>query len=82
MTEPPACKPFEGRTVLVTGSGRNIGRAIALAFARGGTDVVDGHRDENAIERVAEDVRELGTGALAILADVGDAAGRSTSRWI
>ena len=68
-------KPFAGRTAIVTGSGQNIGRAIALAYARGGANVViNGHRNQGAIEAVAEEARALGVVALAILADVGDPA--------
>ena len=68
-------KPFAGRTAIVTGSGQNIGRAIALAYARGGANVViNGHRNQGAIEAVAEEARALGVEALAILADVGDPA--------
>ena len=68
-------KPFAGRTAIVTGSGQNIGRAIALAYARGGANVViNGHRNQGAIEAVAEEARSLGVEALAILADVGDPA--------
>jgi NAD(P)-dependent dehydrogenase (short-subunit alcohol dehydrogenase family) len=71
----PAHKPLQGRTALVTGSGRNIGRAIALAFARDGANVVlNGHRDRAALDDVAEAARALGAQAQVILADVGDAA--------
>jgi len=66
-------KPLEGRTALITGSGQNIGKAIALAFARLGANVVlNGHRKQAAIDDVAEEARGLGVGALAILADVAD----------
>ncbi len=52
---------------------RNIGKAIALAFARLGANVVlNGHRKQAAIDDVAEEARGLGVGALAILADVAD----------
>ncbi len=66
---------FAGKTVLVTGSGQNIGRAVILAFARMGANVVvNGHRNQSAIDTVAEEARALGVGALAVLADVGDPA--------
>lgn len=68
-------KPFAGRTALITGSGQNIGRAIALAFARLGANVVlNGHRNQAAIDAVAAEVRTLGANALAVLADVADPA--------
>jgi NAD(P)-dependent dehydrogenase (short-subunit alcohol dehydrogenase family) len=68
-------KPFAGRTALITGSGQNIGRAIAIAFARLGANVVvNGHRNQAAIDAVAVEVRALGANALAVLADVADPA--------
>jgi NAD(P)-dependent dehydrogenase (short-subunit alcohol dehydrogenase family) len=73
MPDNLSTRPFQGRTALVTGSGQNIGRAIALAFARDGANVViNGHRNQDAIEAVAEEARGLGAGAIAVLADVGD----------
>jgi 3-oxoacyl-[acyl-carrier protein] reductase len=72
-------RPYEGRTALITGSGQNIGRAIALAFARGGANVViNGHRNQEAIDKVAAEARALGVGAISVLADVGDPAAVQT----
>ncbi len=64
---------LEGKTALVTGSGRNIGRSIALALAREGADVVVNARSNQAdVESVAAEVKELGRNALPLLADVGN----------
>jgi 3-oxoacyl-[acyl-carrier protein] reductase len=68
-------RPLHGRTALVTGSGRNIGKAIALAFARDGANVVlNGHRDRAALEQVAHEVTSLGAQAYIAMADVSDAS--------
>ena len=59
------------RSAIVTGSGRNIGRAIALALARQGVSVVvNGHRDRAAVESVAKDIADAGGRALPFMADV------------
>ena len=72
MTGPAtAARPLAGKTALITGSGRNIGRAMALAFADAGANVVvNGHSISTAIKAVADEARERGVQALAIMADV------------
>ncbi len=63
--------PFAGRTAIVTGSGRNIGRAIAFALAEGGANVVvNGHRDREAVDRVVREIEGAGGRALGVMADV------------
>ncbi len=66
-------KTFENKIVLVTGSGRGIGREIALHFARQGADVVvNFFRNRAPAEATAEAIRQLGRRALLVKADVGD----------
>ncbi|MFO0186806.1 MAG: SDR family NAD(P)-dependent oxidoreductase, partial [Alphaproteobacteria bacterium] len=60
------------KTALITGAGRNIGRAIALDLARMGFNVViNGSRNRDACEKVAAEARALGVEALVAMADVG-----------
>ena len=62
-----------GKVALVTGSGRNIGRATVLEMAHRGTDVVVNARtNRQEAESVAEEARAMGVRAMALLADVGD----------
>jgi len=60
---------LDGRIALVTGSGRGIGRAIALKLAGDGATLVVNDLNE-AAEAVAEEIRSVGGKAQAILADV------------
>lgn len=70
---PPPARFLVGRTAIVTGSGRNLGRGIALGFARAGANVVlNGHRDMAALEAVAREVEAAGAQALCVMADVTD----------
>jgi gluconate 5-dehydrogenase len=62
-----------GKVAIVTGSGRGIGRAIALALAEAGADVVLTSRTREEIENVASEVRKLNRRALPIVADVSQA---------
>lgn len=62
-----------GKVALVTGAGKNIGRAIALTLARDGAKVVvNGRADAAAIAAVAAEIRAAGGSAEAVLADVSD----------
>ena len=64
---------LEGNTALVTGSGRNIGRAIILKLAEEGANVVVNARsNREEAESVAAEARALGVEALPFLADVSD----------
>jgi NAD(P)-dependent dehydrogenase (short-subunit alcohol dehydrogenase family) len=60
---------LRGKVAVVTGGGSGIGRAIALAYAREGAGVAVVDRDGGAAERTAS---EAGSGARAIVADVGE----------
>jgi 3-oxoacyl-[acyl-carrier protein] reductase len=63
------------KTALITGAGRNIGRAVALALAGQGMNVViNGSSDQGACDRVADEARALGVEALVAMGDVGDRA--------
>ena len=64
---------FSEMTALVTGSGRGIGRAIALRLARDGADVVvNFFRNRKPAEETAAEIRELGRRAVVVKANVGD----------
>lgn len=65
-------KGIEGKVALVTGSGRNIGRATVLKLAAEGVNVVVNARsNEQEANAVVREARELGVKAMAILADIG-----------
>jgi 3-oxoacyl-[acyl-carrier protein] reductase len=70
-----ASKPLAGRVAIVTGAGRNIGRATALMLAEDGAAVVVNARSNQAeADAVVAEIARNGGKAFAALADIADAA--------
>jgi 3-oxoacyl-[acyl-carrier protein] reductase len=66
---------LQGKSALITGASRNIGRAIALAFAAEGADLVLNTRvNGDELDAVAADCRKAGVRVVPALGDIGDAA--------
>ena len=66
---------LEGKTALITGASRNIGREIALTFAREGADLILNTRiNQTDLDEVTSECREMGVKTHSILADVSDSA--------
>jgi NAD(P)-dependent dehydrogenase (short-subunit alcohol dehydrogenase family) len=74
MIRPQALFDLGGKTAIVTGSSRGIGRAIAGALAGAGANVVISSRNSAACEDVAAAIRAAGGSAAAIPCNIGDKA--------
>src|ERR1700709_1886695 len=61
-----------GRTAVITGSAQGMGRAMAIALAAAGADLVLLDRNETGVETTAHDIRQLGRKALPVIGDVTD----------
>lgn len=66
---------LKGKVALITGSSRGVGRAVALAYAREGANIVVNYAsNKNAAEEVVAAIQEMGSRAIAFKADVAKAA--------
>lgn len=67
----------DGKVALVTGGGRGIGRASALALAEAGADIVVAARRQDTLDEVCDAARKLGRRALGVATDVLDESQRA-----
>lgn len=74
MQNIPGLFSLEGQVAIVTGGGKGIGRACALALAQSGADVVVVARTQADVDGVAADIRASGRRAIALSCDVNDDA--------
>src|SRR5205085_6936249 len=70
MAEPQG-QPLAGKVAIITGSGKNIGKAIAMRLAADGAAiVVNGRGDRAIVEETASEIRAAGGRAMPYLADI------------
>ena len=68
-------KELDGKVAIVTGSGRNIGKAVAEELARAGAAVtINAANDQKACKEVARDIVNSGGRAIPVMADITDKA--------
>jgi NAD(P)-dependent dehydrogenase (short-subunit alcohol dehydrogenase family) len=65
-------EPFrlDGKTALVSGAGRGIGRVVALALADAGAEIVLVSRTPSELDEVAEEIESAGGAARPLMLDV------------
>ena len=61
---------LEGKTAIVTGAGRGIGKGIALTLAEAGANITLAARTVEQLENTAKEIRKLGRRALVVPTDV------------
>jgi len=74
VAEPLNIADLQGTVAVVTGAGRGIGHAIAVALAQAGADVVATDLDEATAKKTAAEVAKLGRKSLVLKTDVGSLA--------
>lgn len=65
-------KKFKGRTVMVTGAGKNIGKEIAMSFAAEGANIIVCDFNKENAEQTAKEIEKMGCGAMTAVCDVRD----------
>src|SRR5271157_838018 len=68
-------KLLEGKNAIVTGGGRGIGKAVALAFAQHGANVAVVSRSQDELDAAVDEIQSQGVKGLAIVADLGSDQG-------
>jgi NAD(P)-dependent dehydrogenase (short-subunit alcohol dehydrogenase family) len=63
---------LDGKTAMVTGAGRGLGRACALALAQAGAEVALVSRTQSDLDRLAAEIRDAGGTAIPLVCDVTD----------
>jgi NAD(P)-dependent dehydrogenase (short-subunit alcohol dehydrogenase family) len=63
---------LDGKRLFITGGSRGLGREMALAIADVGADCILVGRDEESLNRTADDIRALGREAVTIIGDIGN----------
>ena len=61
---------LKNQAAIVTGSARGIGRAIVIALAKEGCNIVVNSRTKKEVDATAKEIEELGAGVLPVVADV------------
>jgi NAD(P)-dependent dehydrogenase (short-subunit alcohol dehydrogenase family) len=61
---------LKGQIALITGAGKGIGRACAMAFARAGADIILGLKNKNEPGEIIDEIREIGRAVLPLQMDV------------
>jgi len=74
MTLDSGARPLEGKVALVTGAGRGIGRALAIALAAQGASIGALARNREQLDRLVGEIKASDGRAIALAADVTDAA--------
>ena len=76
-----------GKTAIVIGGGRGIGKSIALTLAEAGADIMVAARTSKEIEQTASEIKDLGRKGIAVSADatkatdIGNVVATATSEW-
>lgn len=70
----PALFKLDGKTAIITGAARGLGRAMALGLAEAGADVVINARDKDTLANTAREIAGIGRQVLAISGDISDPA--------